>query len=592
MLDKDSILSYSRDYKVRFFRCPDLVYQIVLMFLISLIPLSVIYSIEIQVLIESSILFFFPALISAFLLPHLADYREELNFRQSAMLSLVSLLIIVPLVFLFNLLLFSGLSLSRILIVSTAVPIGARYLILRSSFIPDFNRPLLPAFFQSLISVPLIHLIFPLSVLDLVAFIAVSLIAVLPIIFIIHYLNKPIRENFGIPTMEMMTIVLKLLKGRSEGARELEETFSHNSIKADIGYTLFSFRRTGDHSEKALFVIPGVHPGPLKGIGGARLPIILSDELKEHGDVFPFHSASTHLLNPVKEKYCYEIAEEIDEKLKQSKVEYINKASHYIGKGEEGFIGAQKLGSGLLVSGSFSPLPTEDIESPIARIFSERAERKGHPRMGFVDSHNCVKRNCSEVYYPSRRYNILSDRFDEVLDMADDIEGIGEIKLGTASKKGYSEGDISEEGIKVAVTQVNGEKNAQILIDGNNMCQGVREGILDNISDLVSLSEVHTTDTHEVNELTRDYLPIGYETDDKELIEEIRELTKEAIEDLEPVEVGFLEGKIKDFEVMGPINKNRLDTISETLYKMVPLAASLGFTVQALATILFLTLLP
>ena len=52
-------------------------------------------------------------------------------------------------------------------------------------------------------------------------------------------------------------------------------------------------------------------------------------------------------------------------------------------------------------------------------------------------------------------------------------------------------------GITAIVVQVENQKTAYVVIDGNNMVPGLREKILDNLAELgFEASEVFTTDTH------------------------------------------------------------------------------------------------
>ena len=105
------------------------------------------------------------------------------------------------------------------------------------------------------------------------------------------------------------------------------------------------------------------------------------------------------------------------------------------------------------------------------------------------------------------------------------------------SKSGYGAG-----GITAIVIQIENQKTAYIVIDGNNMVPGLREKILDSLTVLgFDASEVFTTDTHAVTaSITgrRGYHPVGEVMDNALLIKYICEVAKKAEANLEICSVG------------------------------------------------------
>ena len=86
------------------------------------------------------------------------------------------------------------------------------------------------------------------------------------------------------------------------------------------------------------------------------------------------------------------------------------------------------------------------------------------------------------------------------------------------------------------------------------------------VSDLeIDEIEVMTTDTHTVNTLSRGYNPIGI-AKRAEIIEHVKISIKEAINDLEKVEVGTGTEKIVNLNTFGPKNSTELiSTISSVV---------------------------
>ncbi len=577
MEEKEQVLVYDRKFNLPMFRCPRFILQVPLILLMTFFIFLNIFPYTLDSFLDSIIIFSIPTVISGLLLPKLKWYDEQMDTRQSTLLVLISLSVITVLISWWT---YFGLSIKTAIVLSIGIPVSFQYLVFRTAFIPDWKKSIPHSLLQTIVFLPFILLFYNVTYIEISYLILIILASILPIIGFLAFLNKPFVDNFNVSATKLINISLKLMKGKEEGEKELEEVFRNNSLKTDVNHISFSFK--SEDGEKALFVIPGLHPGPVRGIAGSRIPEILNEKLSEHGEVFTFHGASTHLLNPIKENECYYFADDIDRSLEG--LDYSKKGTKYFGHNHGVFVGCQAFNNDLFTTVSFSPQPTEDIDAPIGEIISEQADMMGFSDIGFIDSHNCVKKGCSEVYYPSKRYKRIIDRVEEIFTQVKEKRKYP-VNLGIATKKDYDKSKgIAGEGIKVAAFQIDGQLSAQILIDGNNMVRGLREEIQEEISDIVDISEVHTTDSHEVNTLIRDYNPVGLNMDHKNIIEDVRGLVEEAVDDLERVEVGVSKGEVKNFEVMGPINSHRLTAISETLYKFAPFTVILSFIVQALST--------
>lgn len=377
-------------------------------------------------------------------------------------------------------------------------------------------------------------------------------------------------------------MIVKTMKGEEEGKKELEEFFSTNSVEGEVEYTVFSFRNEREE-RKALFVLPGFHLGPLKGLGGSRLPTILDETVKGYEDVFTFHVPSTHALNPVREEDSKRLPRSINEDLDE--MEYSSEASRFVRIEEEGIVGGQSFGSDLLLNLSFYPEPTEDVHASVGKIISQRGESFSFSQVGVIDSHNCGEKRVNGVFYPSKKATQIIGNSERIFEKVDSLER-KDLKMGTSSNKDYDEPGIGKEGIKVAVFEVKDQRSAQILVDANNMVPVLRGDIQEEIEDMVDISEVHTSDTHEVNTLLHSHEPLGNNFSKEKIIREIKALVKEAVKDIESVDVAVSGGTLKNIELMGPVNTDRINAVSETLAKTLPYAVTLTFALQFVLTIL------
>jgi len=163
--------------------------------------------------------------------------------------------------------------------------------------------------------------------------------------------------------------------------------------------------------------------------------------------------------------------------------------------------------------------------------------------------------------------------------------------VGYAQKTGYvTEKGIASSGIQVLVVETNGQRNAYILFDGNNMVMGLREKIIEAVHDLVDDAEVLTTDNHAVNATIGGFNPVGLRMDGEGLAGDVRSLVKKALNDLEKVEVGMITGLAKNISIFGHENVARLSsTVNSTVATLrITTFVSLLFAVVASAILLLL----
>jgi putative membrane protein len=125
-------------------------------------------------------------------------------------------------------------------------------------------------------------------------------------------------------------------------------------------------------------------------------------------------------------------------------------------------------------------------------------------------------------------------------------------------------------GITAVVVQVENEKTAYVVIDGNNMAPGLREKILNSLAGLgFAASEVFTTDTHAVTaSITgrQGYHPVGEAMDHELLIHYITQAAKKAEANLESCKAGCRTFIVPQVRVIG---EERLKSITTLVDKAI-----------------------
>ncbi len=126
-----------------------------------------------------------------------------------------------------------------------------------------------------------------------------------------------------------------------------------------------------------------------------------------------------------------------------------------------------------------------------------------YPHVAFVDAHNCMTDLGSPVHaatLTAREYQHGAETAMEGCQRAEMCPfsvGVAHQTVPYSREQGF--GDL---GIQALVVETSGQKTAYVLIDGNNMAQGVREILVNEIRTLVDAAEVMTTDSHVVNTIT------------------------------------------------------------------------------------------
>ena len=405
-----------------------------------------------------------------------------------------------------------------------------------------------------------------------------GIIFVLAIYAFIKIIASPFKKNLGIGVLDLLSLFIAHM---NEGSNSLEGLFENMSEAIDTVVTFISFKT--ENGIKALFISPSVHPGPLGDLGGSNMPTILANKFDHFTMVA--HGPSTHDFNPIAVSEIDKIENSVKRGLKN--VEYSPNASKFVRyNSQKANIGVQFFNEGMVILSTFAPEAVDDIEFGVGlTMMAQSRSRCDVKDSVIVDCHNSFTPESGEVLPGNSEVFHLID----VIDKINPNQSKGDIKIGCYENDmpefDKQEG-IGESGIKTMVIEVDNQRTAYVLFDSNNMEIGFRQEIIDAVSDLdIDEIEVMTTDTHTVNTLSRGYNPIGI-AKRAEIIEYVKISIKEAINDLEKVEVGTGTEKIENLNTFGPNNSTELiSTISSVVAVSKIIAPVLLITALAIAFI-------
>lgn len=457
---------------------------------------------------------------------------------------------------------------------------GVRLLVLVS--ISDYRttRMVIPAAIQSIAGWLLVSLIlpgtFPVLAPMLMVFFGTGFT------ILIWLIDRPLYRAFHIRGLKFLNAFIAHL---TDGDKGMEDFFRDIGQQAWVPQVSIFFQRAG--KKDVIFTIPNVHPGPMGEIGGGNLPSILRGRFEE--EMMVAHGCATHDYNLVSESEIDKIVTAINET--KSSLEWHTDASKP-GRIQFGTVSLlyQRIGDALLMVSTRSPDKTEDIDFGIGHaIICE-----GHkitPHIGFVDAHNCLGEEIDVILPGTRTAHEYFTAASQAMDQWETIPryplkaGYAHLPLPYSREEGI--GDI---GLQVLVTEAGGVKTAYILIDGNNMAQGVREQIRDEVLTLVDEAEVMTSDTHVVNTISGKN-PVGQNISPDELIIHVLDGVEKALLDCSDAKAAGSSATCNGVVIFGSDSIAQLASIVNTiLVYVVPISAGMLLLAVVLSVIAYMVI--
>jgi putative membrane protein len=394
----------------------------------------------------------------------------------------------------------------------------------------------------------------------------------------VRFIDRPWKRGLGVSVLDFLSGFIGHI---AEGTNELEDFFEDIGEEAVVPVSVLAFRRP-DGTEKARFVLPMIHPGPMGEIGGGNLPQRVASEAD--GLAFPPHATAGHDFNLVTEREVDTLIETAREAYEE--IEYHDTATESVRvqEGDAKVVG-QAFGDDALLVATYSPCFADDVEYAVGLSAAAEARSAGVEDVMLVDAHNCNNGlegpDLGHVYPGSERSFDMMQAAGEAGDRLADAEQAS-IRLGVAWEE--TEWDaldgIGPLGVRVAVLEVGDHRIAYVLVDGNNMEPGLRDRIVERLTAGPSAAlttdeaEVMTTDTHVVNQVEASN-QVGEAIEDDELIAVVERLVSEATDDLESVEAGMASERA-EVTVFG---NDRTETLASHANAVISMGAALAATV-------------
>ena len=507
-------------------------------------------------------LFFVPSAVAALLAVPAARALGGIIFlRRSTLLSLISLIILFPMVLVQRFLPGPYLvgRLSDMLLFSWALILWLWHLVLLTTSHTSHVRTIPVSIIMPALGFATVAVILPpFGMRELLLAVGFSAVFLLSASAFKKIAESPLRRTFKASGMELVRNMLShWTEGGEAGKKEMESFFSTFSVPFRAEAGIVAFRCAG--RTRGLWVVPSVHPGPFGTLGGSDLPAKLRAQLDAGVEnLMVFHGAATHDQNPASDGDVGKIAAAVREGL--AGIAYSSEAGPFIRyRGQRVAVCTQALGKSILAVHTSAPDPTDDVDHAVGKMVEGAFMRQGFRPAIFIDAHNCLERGGGAVHSGSFEAEELLRKVDEAAAAAP--RTAAGLRAGFASTAGFvKERDgIGAQGIQVAVLDAGGKKAAYILFDGNNMVRGLREKVLEAVKGTVDEAEVFTTDNHCVHATMGGYNPVGAKYSPEELARKTRKALDYALAHMEDVEVGATSVSAQ-VKVFGPGNTARLTT--------------------------------
>jgi putative membrane protein len=396
------------------------------------------------------------------------------------------------------------------------------------------------------------------------------------------------RKAIGFsPTRMFRAFLTDWLESES---RELESYLNELGVEAEIDSAAFAFRKKGSNDIKGVMFVSNYHPGPFLNVGSSVLPYLMHSVMRRRFNAVTLvpHGVSGHELNLVSQNQNEKIIRWMLEGLQNA--HYDGNASRVTRMNNElATATSQVLDGCALVTMTTSPSDMEDVPTEVAnRLTGLTHGRFRH--LALVDAHNSLT---VPTTMTSEKIGALEEAALSSLQLTAE-EPLNSFKVGVARKTpaGFTLKDgFGPAGICVLGMEVAGQRFAYVNVDGNNMASGLREQILDAVKRVgFDDGEVMTSDTHMVNGIVSarlGYHTVGEVVPWQGIVDEVSDVCRQALIDLETCEVGVVSGQVP----VTTLGSKSLRRVMGVVYRISKLTATTLFPIVVVITVLTLLFL-
>jgi putative membrane protein len=328
-----------------------------------------------------------------------------------------------------------------------------------------------------------------------------------------------LADRSGRPNLQSTFALLQaFLSAWTENKVENIEKILLSKSKNELVGT-FIVKFTNKH-HNLYWVLPNIHPGPFKEIGGSNLPYQIYNYFSQKAVVF--HSPSDHSLNIPSKGEVLEYLKSLSNT--QKTLDYGSTCSIPIQiKNKKATVTGIIFDNTPILMLSFAPYGMEDIPEEVSKELETYSKNEGFKRLFIIDSHNAMGKKIGKIENEELLaagktcLKILkkSPQYSFKIGLSNTNEIKNHIVFGD---------DIGKSGLSIILIDVNknddnnSNHNNQYVIgwaDSNNMKSGLREYIIKFLEQKgIRMLEICSSDTHENSgfRTSEGYYPFGHIT--------------------------------------------------------------------------------
>jgi len=302
-------------------------------------------------------------------------------------------------------------------------------------------------------------------------------------------------------------------------------------------------------------------------LGSSALPIRIIESLKINTAVA--HGACTHEHNLVSRAETARAVKTINHIVETAKPVSTTITKPVRISQNKMSITCQLIGKLALLVYTCAPYDYDDITYAVGNMVIQTAKDAGATEAVFIDSHNSISSLSNSIYPEMQESKDLVAAVRKAVTKALSLPQYP-IKAGFARvspKEISSSYGLGPGGISAITFDIEKQRFAYIIIDSNNMIQGLRTKILDALDkNGYSMGEVMTSDTHIVSALRTSNIgfnPLGETGGHELIIKHIMNTLEQSASRLEPRKVSYNSQIIDNLALLGKDSYEKLtDLIS------------------------------
>ncbi len=387
---------------------------------------------------------------------------------------------------------------------------------------------------------------------------------------ILYIFDKPMEKSMGFPAIDAFSKMFQSLLFDTKITSPFGPKFG-STADIECGTLVIKDKAGGI---KSIFFLPAIHYGPAGTIGGSNFPYILEKRINDRygADGFVMHAAVNEDFNPVSSWQITQLYSALDSSV--SNAAKLGGAAEYF---ESTYNNAtvKKIGLGKLAFVTFTRAPkvTEDISPDAALLFAQLIKNTSSYVM-LIDAHNSRLEGADKKELEGVGFNsqYMNDYMEAINRMGKPLRGASKgLAFGSARMEAYyklgTPEDIAHGNINAAVFDINKLRVGIVQFNANNMLPSLRTRLVEHIKGKYKITaEVYTTDTHEVNSLSKNASNVlGRHTGYTKLVGLVDKAIEAALKDMAPVDAFYANTSIKNFQIWGRNVRERMLQVANSV---------------------------